>query len=231
MPNLSYFDKTVVLNVDKRYKSQEYISSELNRHGVKNLSFFVVGDGQILEKDKYDKVNEQPSTAWLNGGFSKLHNSYNAFLSYKDIIKQAKSEGVKNLLLFEDDIEFRANSEALLHITLNMFIKNMLPAFDLLYLGANHTWAKTKIITPNILQVFGSVCWHAIAVNERLFDEILTWPIEKPIDDKAKELHWKYNCYAIWPSIVIQKPGFSNVEGRFVDYSQYWSNIGEDTHE
>lgn len=221
LKNLGYFDKVVVLNVDKRICEQERLNKDVKSLGGSPV-YFIVGDGKV-NNQTYDRINIEPSQEWMNGPFKRLRNSYNAFLSYQDIIKDAKEKNLNNICLLEDDVEFRCNAEVLMSINLNILHDK----WDLLYLGANHTWAKTKKVAPNLLQIDGSVCWHAIALNKTVFDEILSWKPDRPIDDKAKELHKKYRCYAIWPSIAVQRPGFSNVEGRFVDYSKYWDCIGE----
>jgi GR25 family glycosyltransferase involved in LPS biosynthesis len=223
--DLGYFDRCVVLNVDKRIERQASLRANLERLGAKDIRFFIVGDGQLLPLKEYDRINLPTSEAWVRGPFAALSNSYNAFLSYQDIIKQAKEDGLKNICLFEDDVEFKDNFDAVFNRGVSL-IEMLQLKWNMLYLGANHTWAKTEEIAHNLLRVNGSVCWHAIAINAKVFDKILAWEPDRPIDDKAKELH-NSSTYALWPNCAIQQPGFSNVEGKYRDYSEFWSNKGQ----
>ncbi len=222
--NLGVFDRTTVLNVDSRINNCGPLCAKLHKLGATNIRTFVVGDGCALPASAYNRINTQPSKAWNDGPFAKLHRSYNAFKSYQEIIQTAKDDGLKNILLLEDDVEFLPNFDAVFdrsYSILDMLQLN----WNILYLGGNHTWAITEEISHNLLRVQGTVCWHAVAINASLFDTILGWEADRPIDDKAKELH-NSKTYALWPNCAIQSPGFSSVEGKFRDYSEFWGNKG-----
>lgn len=184
------------------------------------LHWYVAGDGSNPNL-KYDRIDptEIPKT-WRG-----YPNSYKAYLCFRDIIKRAKAENLQSILILEDDIQVTEDFDNVLNLAL-MQMKMDSRRWDMLYLGANHTWSKTYEVSPNLLKLNGSVCWHAIGLQKTVFDAILNLPMQYPIDAEAATLHNYYDCYAVWPSIVIQRPGFSEVEGRVRDYSEFWSCKG-----
>lgn len=220
------FEECVVLNVDKRIDEFPRIKNDLRNLGYTNpISSFVVGKGELLPYQDYDRIDEEKvSSEWLSGNFAKLPNSYHAFKSYQAIIGRLKNKGVKSVLLLEDDCIFVPGAEQVLTAA-DSELCNI--QWDMLYLGANHTWANTWNISKHIMKINGSVCWHAVGLKHTVFDTILSWVPNKPIDTlAAQELHYQFKCYSIWPSVAIQEPGYSNVEGRNRDYSEFWSNKG-----
>ena len=221
-------EKIVVLNVDKRYEEFDRIKNDLiNRYYKGKIERFLVGKGNIRPKEEYGRIDEErTSDLWHRGAFANLPNSYHAFKSFQAIISKALVDGNNNVLILEDDAKF-TNIDDFTETFNNAIEQIQGTECDLLYLGANHTWAKTKEINKNLLKLNGSVCWHAVWINKPLFKNILTWTADRPIDLKAAQsLHDEYNCFAVWPTIITQKPGFSEVEQKYRDYSEFWNNKG-----
>ncbi len=130
---------------------------------------------------------------------------------------------MKSLLLLEDDVTFLPNFA-------EVFPKakeQLDPNWEMFYLGANHTFRPTIEVSPNILQLNGSGCWHAVALRYTIFDAILSLPILGPIDGMVGDyLHPKHLCYACWPNVAWVIPGFSHCEGIEVSYAHYKDNKG-----
>lgn len=139
--------------------------------------------------------------------------------SHLQIIKTAKDLHLPNVLILEDDAEFIR----FLHSLPEFPIK-----WDMLYLGGNvrqifyeqsealSQWKRAKCFTT-----------HAYLLNSTLYDKIIdelpTW--DKQIDVYyADILHPNYNCYILHPQMVIQKPGYSDIEQKNVDYNCYINN-------
>lgn len=222
------FEEAVVLNVDKRPGEFIRIYETLRGLGYDNpITQFIVGKGELLPQERYSRIDEEHvSREWAAGQFAQLPNSYHAFRAYQTIVGQAAAKSVKSLLLLEDDCvftDYAVDKAKRAGDLLDMLKIN----WDMLYLGANHTWSPTQEITQEILKLNGSVCWHAVGLKHTVFDTILSWSADRPIDLKAaQELHPQFNCYAVWPSVALQKPGYSSVEGKVRDYSEYWVNKG-----
>lgn len=217
--DLSYFDQIVCLNIDKRYGERERIEREVGKQGG-IVEFFLAGDGNRRPIEEYDQIDDPVVPATFNG----FPNSYNAFKCFQRIIHRAYYAKIKNVLILEDDVEFTPNTSYILERALKQV--QSVAAWDMLYLGANHSWSVTEAYDRNILKLNNSVCWHAVAIDERLFPKILDWVPLKPIDAMAASIQPYYNCYAVWPNIAIQRPGRSEVEQRDRDYSEFWSCPG-----
>jgi hypothetical protein len=113
-------------------------------------------------------------------------------LSHREIVADASRRGLKNVLVFEDDVIFRQG------------LMDHLPAvldeletadWDLLYLGG-HCWGETFPLLPGCshLRRAGAISTtHAIAYNASAFDKILR---EVPADPEAME-KWIATHYGI----------------------------------
>jgi GR25 family glycosyltransferase involved in LPS biosynthesis len=220
------FEKVVCLSLDKRFAERVRISTEFAAHDMK-VNFFTAGDGKTLPVEQYDRIDTVPPPsrygypAWVN-----RPNSYNAFQCFREIITKAKQEKVHTLLILEDDVTLSNQFYPVLTLA-SIQLQQYDPAWDMLYLGANHTFWPTKVINANLLKLNGSVCWHAVALKHTVFDRILALPSVAPIDEMCgKHIHPVSACYAVWPNIALTKPGFSYCEGTQVDYNHYFLNKG-----
>lgn len=221
-------DKCYILCVDNRYVENgknhlRWLAKSKLPFELSQIKEVVCGKGKLnIEYDIIDPI-EIPDY-WKNGPFGKLENSYCAFLAFKWIINDAIKNNYQKIMILEDDFEFTDDFDNILNRAREQS-KNI--DWDMLYFGANHTWSPTKQISPNLLKIYGSLCWHAVALKNTVFSEILSWIPDEPIDKKAADiLHNKFNCYAIWPSIILQKAGYSNVEGKTRDYSEFFTSKG-----
>lgn len=218
---LSDFDKIVCLAVDRRKDTDWSRVQQLVESRGGHVDFYVVGDGKLLPKTEYDRINtEVPSY------FCGFPNSFQAFRAFQDIVHRSFAAGIRNILLLEDDVDFTEDFDRVLATVSDQLARNSL-VWDVLYLGANHSFSPTYEVSENILRVAGSLCFHAIALSDRVFPSILEWQPTHPIDlVAARMLHNHFACYSVWPNIAVQRAGFSNVEGRYRDYSDFLLSRG-----
>jgi len=141
--------------------------------------------------------------------------------SFLHLFKYAKQKGLKNILIFEDDIKFLNNPSQTLEA-----VKSQLQSFDMLYLGAN-THTKLQQYSENVYHLNNAFAAHAICYNESVYDEIIE-RFEKTNQILKQEdindvffcsLQNKYKCYLTYPLLATQRPSFSNLDNRNVDYS------------
>jgi hypothetical protein len=225
--NINDFDKVYILQVDKRYEQRHRLIKMLINARVQDDKWrpFICQSypyKSILKlDDKFSFVDPPPQDCPPFGG---TYPSYCAFRAYQAIIKEAKQKNYLSILILEDDCQFTANfTEVLDKVKLSQ------GDWDLLYLGANHSWSPTWQVQENLLKIRGSVCWHAIGLYYSIYDVFLNCKPSAPIDLQATRLVHNnplYECYAVWPSVAIQLPGFSHVEGRIRDYSEFWGCKG-----
>lgn len=217
------FQRAVCLNLDKRLAEQDRLAREFGEAGL-YLEFFVAGDGSI-PNIVYNHIDmPAPSgrhgyPAWVN-----RPNSYNAFLCFKKIIREAQADDIESVALVEDDCTLLPNFKEVLN-EVNQELKDV-PPWDMLYLCANHTWTPTTQVAPHLLKLNGSGGFQFVIIRHKLFQVFLDMPLDAPIDAKAGALHSKYNCYAVWPNIAIPLAGYSYCEGTSYDNTKLYKNKG-----
>ena len=87
--------------------------------------------------------------------------------------------------------------------------------WDLLYYGANHTWATTYDLSENIIRCYGSLTTHCLGIPSHMFERLLKIPpvhvIDKVIADSVHHTHY---CLAVWPSVLLSCCPLSDRVGR-----------------
>jgi hypothetical protein len=235
------YDRIVVLVVDHRYHTEvPRIQKLIASKGGREVVPFVDGDGHILPRHLYGQISPRPPIGW-NGP----DKTYSQLIAIRTILQQAKRDGVQNLLFLEDDVDFTPEFDEVVSKATEQLSAKLpgicmmdqwtekdeeiipLPDWDMLYYGANHTWHRTDQLKENVLGLNGSYCLHCVGIRRRMFDPLLSLPDERVMDWMISNyIHHQYNCYAIWPSIAIQKPGFSYLNGKHEDYSEWFKSKG-----
>lgn len=201
MVNLKkYFDKIFVINLDKRPDRYQTFQDEMSKYGIEGVERFSAVDGS--------------STGILNNRI--LQGEIGVLMSHLEIIKKCKSEGLKNVLILEDDLYFTDEIKKL-----DDYMSVVPEDWNFIYFGGNHVYGPqpTKI-NDKVLKLNFTVALHCVAINSNLFDLIeKTLPeMSKPVDVYYAELHKQYPSYGFYPNIAKQKPGYSNIQNGMVDY-------------
>lgn len=160
--------------------------------------------------------------------------------SHLDCIKEAKELGFNNILMLEDDILI--NEKILEDIKSINIPKN----FDMFYLGY-HVNDGLKY-GKNILKLLSAQTTHAYIMNSQIFDYVINniekewnsiteWSIRNKYESRtnfnvrAIDLfyskwihHQRQKSYGIYPILIHQKPDFSDIENRNIDYKSLMEN-------
>lgn len=197
MNPFDFFHGIYCINLDKRVDRWKAVQEEFEKIGIK------------------DKVNR----------FSAVENSdgrIGCIKSHLEILKIARKNSLKNVLVFEDDVVFINDTLN----TLNKSIKQINMDWKLFYLGAN-THEKLTKITKNIVLIKNAFATHAICYDHKIFDTIIS-KIEKINQIKnhsdildvwmATNIQTKHICLGTNPIIATQKEDFSDIEGKVVNY-------------
>lgn len=199
-----YFDKTYLINLDKRTDRLELAQEECKKHDIEFERFPAVDGSQI-------EMNIQnPSPFWNKGALGILYTTL-------QIIEKAKEEKLNSVLILEDDVEFEENTNKI--VSENM--DNIPSGWDTIFFGANHQKPTTPI--SNRIHKLGSAyALHCYAIHHSVFDELInllqnpSMPLDQYI---AKYIHSKGNSYCFRPPVAYQKPGFSDIVNKNVDYN------------
>ena len=194
-----FFEEIYCINLDERTDRWEHAQKEFEKAGIKDR---VIRFSAI--KDNDGRV-----------GIIK---------SNLGIVKLAKKKGLKNVLVFEDDVEFIVdNPQEILKTSLEQI--NDLP-WKLFYLGAN-THNKLIKIKPNLILLKNAFAVHSMAYNEIIYDtfikryegitritnygDILDVYLAQHIQDKNI-------CLMVNPMMTTQMNSYSDIEKRVVNY-------------
>lgn len=208
--SFDFFDEIYCINLDERVDRWEHAKLEFEKIGI------------------LDKVKRFSAIKNIDGRVGIIQSNL-------AIIKIAKEKKLKNVLVFEDDVEFIVdNPQEVLQKTINQIgdIK-----WHLFYLGAN-THDKLLKFKPNLILLKNAFAVHSMAYSEHMYDLFINkynkiQNINK-FDDildvfLAKIIQEKYICLMTHPMMTTQMNSYSDIEKRNVDYSfieeRYKNNI------
>lgn len=222
-------DKIYCLCLDKRKDLWGELKADCERRGW-DFTPFVAGDGTdpLLTYDLIDSTDFNPNTWGYGIPDGKIHH-FNAFRCHQEMIRRCKQEGVKSVLMMEDDayITYRFDT---MHDYLSS--QNVLPLdFHLLYLGwwqgehkdgmhagvnleIEKNWAESgQLGIGKVTQVGGL---HGVIIHESLFDLILSMPPNNPVDFQINRFgHRLLNSYFIYPKMIGVRSCYSFTEKAF----------------
>lgn len=221
---LNDFERIQCLCLDRRIDQVLKLEPQWAARGIK-VERFMTGDGKMLDAAEYNLIDQPNKTG-------RYKFSYNM----REIISRAKKDNLKNILILEDDCRLLDGFDSLFEYTISYMNENSIK-WDLLYLGANHTWAKTEEISPTLLKCHGGTyTTHAYALNNenKIFDTILNIDFDleaTPFDlILATVIQPNNNCYALWPNLAIQEPCYSYINNSHADYTDYFQSKGHSIH-
>ena len=201
-----YFDKIYVINLDRRPDRYEAFENEMKKYGVENIERFSAIDGTTI------MANNIPLLA---GEIGVLE-------SHLMIIKKSREEGLKNILILEDDVYFTDEI-----LKLDEYMSLIPKVWDFIYFGGNHVYGTPpELINEKIIKLNYTVALQCVAINHTIFDviEAILPKRMKQVDAYYAELHNTFDAYGFYPSMAKQTAGFSDIQNRNVDYSNYFKN-------
>ena len=215
-----YFTKIYVINLDRRPDRYIQCQIEFEKIGI-NVERVPAIDG-----------NEIPNSF----GLSSRDKACFALTSvHRKLINDAISNKYESILVFEDDVTFIDNFNTIF----NEKIEFLPDDWELLYLGGNYmlhvpgfdlitgdkdfkvTKENYKTLNYELCKTPCVWCAHAIAINLRFYGKILNEMKEHPInciDTALYNTQPGSKVYGFLPSLAIQKPDFSDIEGGHVNY-------------
>lgn len=208
-------DDVYYINLTKRHDRRELIDIEMLKHSIKaqRQEGFEVPANEVEE---YLQLHPEFNEHDKNLAPSRL----GCAKSHLEIVKKAKERNLDCVLILEDDCEFIQSPHEVLDRAFRDL--NHQPECDILYLGAN-VLADIKRISPNLGRINGSYCAHAYIVFKRAYDHILNFSFKsyRAIDELYMNMSRdsRFNVYTVLPVTAVQRPSYSDIEGKEVNYS------------
>ncbi|WP_035990830.1 glycosyltransferase family 25 protein [Leptolyngbya sp. KIOST-1] len=219
MKFIDYFDRAYVLNLPERRDRREAMVKELNRVGLP------LTPGKV---EIFDAIKPSDPGPFERIGFR------GCYLSHLEMFKQARDAGAKNLLIMEDDLQFRPDfceyEEAVLQELSGQ-------DWDTVQFGYFADWAdpEVKISSPILKPFNGEVIGtHFHAINGKMlqpmidfFELLLSRPVghpdggPMPPDGALNVIKWQYpemNRLLAIPALGIQRSSRSDVTPSWYDH-------------
>lgn len=206
-----FFDEIFVINLDRRKDKLEQVMGEFARIGIA------------------DRVKRAPA-------IEEKHGFDGCRLSHGMIASYAKKHGLKNVLVFEDDVIFQPvlTEKTDINEMLGASVAQLsaVPKWDMFYLGCNMKSPAENF--GSIAKIGRAFATHAVCYNEEFFDRLTDyafsdlsqhgtgWGSLRRIDVWMYHLQTAnaIDCYSCVPMIALQRPGFSDVVGVHKDYNE-----------
>jgi glycosyl transferase family 25 len=205
-----YIDKIFVINLDYRKDRLEHITSELLKVGITDFERFpAIKPTESMFKDEYNYYIHNSSIKYRIGALGCL-------LSHLEIIKMAKNNNYKKILIFEDDCKFTESLDVLISALQQLEEKNN--KYKLLYLSGNHI-KKCSPFSKNVVKVNGTFTTHSYVVTSDAYDGIISGltRFSREIDNYYIRIYQPRNeCYCVFPSMTTQIDGISDINNSFV---------------
>jgi len=216
-----YFSKIYCINLDKRTDKYKDCLKEFKKIGI-----------------EVERVSAIDGTPIFKPGLNTKAGAYGLFLTNLNIIQNALTNNYKNILILEDDVMFIDNFNELF----NEKIESLPDDWHLLYLGGNNYFElgkfnlvtgdrSFKVTKENYRKLNHEICkttWtqttHAMAINSSHYRLLLsglarhsTVPIDRAYCYLQRE--GACNAYTFLPSLALQRPTISDIEGIYIDYN------------
>lgn len=157
-------------------------------------------------------------------------------------INYAKQKQLKNICIFEDDVDF-------LNLDLETFKNLNIPNdYDMIYLGYHCN--KGFNFNSNLIKIESGLTTHSYIINSNIYDIVLKdinkeWEknkndlteMEKPFFENdlraidkfyAREIHNKRKkTFGVFPLMTTQREEFSNIENCIVNYTELFKSKAE----
>lgn len=193
----SFFDATYIINLPKRSDRREQVVKEMNLYGV--------------------KYSIWPAIERENGAQGLKETMIELF-------KNSLANGYKNILVFEDDVQFLESPNAIMPYCLEQLPED----YDIFSLGCNpfQGFDESRSM-PNLLRPIRAYGLHAVAYSSGCMNYLLNRSIDtffpniefdsQPLDVWIDNL--RLNTYCAYPMIATQRPSYSDIEKRHIDWS------------
>lgn len=191
---LNYFDTVYVVSLHERQDRRLIIEEEMKKEEI-DFTFF-------------DAVKDD--IGWIG-----------LMQTMRILFFDAAYKNKKNILIFEDDATFLFSD---IKWRMANILKQLKEDYHCLYLGCNLAFEPKKV-SPNLLKVNAAYSTHAIAYGcdaiKMIADLLINSNPEEPYDSfLVNNIQSLDKCYCVYPMLVSQKPGYSDIEKRVVNYDR-----------
>ena len=204
-----FFDKIYCINLDSRTDRWEECLYQFDIKNIKN----------------FDRITPCDVSTENPVGVNR-HCEWSLIRTHEKIINHAIENKFEKILILEDDFEFcdlhseykKESFEKRFEDELRFLPQN----WDMLFLGNSTITQNFTHVEGEIYRLGFSHTAHAVGICHNIFEKILKIipNADEPIDIMYSRLMQEYNIYGFKPNLISQRPSFSNLTMRNVDYTE-----------
>lgn len=201
----NYFDQVFCINLDRRPERLQRFSEMADKFGFTFTRWPAV-DGKLLYHPNGVMMEEN----------ERRNMELACKLSHARIIRYAKDQGYRSILIFEDDAIISEKLFGLMdHIDLS-------EDWQMFYLGFHDINKSKEDLGNNLCRIRTGFTTHAYAVNSNAYDLLLSALDYRGQADVlyADYIHPLGHSYAINPNICYQADGYSDITLKEENYHQ-----------
>lgn len=136
-------------------------------------------------------------------------------LSHMTIWKHMVEENISKALILEDDVEFQ---EGAIPIAMDS-IGDL--DYDMVYISGNDV-RPAKRVNGRLMKLSRTWAMSAYIITKDFAKFLLeNTHTHQPIDVQVANFHATHKCYGFGPYLAWQRPDFSDIQKKHVDYSKY----------
>tara|TARA_B100001769_G_scaffold275316_1_gene277182 strand:- start:25730 stop:26434 length:705 start_codon:yes stop_codon:yes gene_type:complete len=226
-------DKIFIINLESRKDRKQEMIAQLNRAKITNYEFYnAIKPESIDEINAWNPAFVTKKPDWLRTDFLKYRlGSFGCLQSHINVIKIAMERKYENILILEDDVNIKLvpNPEKgeSFEETYNS-IKPQLDALekkntiDIFYLGGTHKNKNLQQISYNVYKTTNTGTTSSYIISKSGMEKVLSKidKCDKEIDCfYIDEMQKKHNCYCIGPTMMNQRPSYSDIVQLEVTYN------------
>lgn len=193
------FERIVWINLDSRLDRRDSMVRQLDDLEIVSERFSAI-DGSTLT-----------NTGIIGaGGVGNLE-------SHKEVVSRAMQDNVSSLLVLEDDCVFHPNFNDELN-------RVNIQSPDILYFGFNNVHVRKAHVSEGVWRLFEAYSIHAYGLFNRSAMEFILRKarmgdgsnyLDRYIGGSLSEV----KAYGLYPPLILQSPGYSDILNRDVDYT------------
>jgi GR25 family glycosyltransferase involved in LPS biosynthesis len=197
-----FFEKAFYINLDRRTDRREQFETEMKAVGLEGWVTRVPGipytKGAHLKPD-CDQCDRHAACGTV----------------HRSIIQSAKDNGLKNILIFEDDVTFYNEGPLSGIEVIEKSIDQLAQqsSWDVFHLSAFFTTNELTLVSPNLISTATCLTAHAYAINHTGYDYLLEYnPLtDCPFDGWMGQRPF-IKKFVTYPLAIYQRDGDSDLD-------------------
>jgi GR25 family glycosyltransferase involved in LPS biosynthesis len=202
-------DKVYAINLKTSEDRRNNIYSQCHKIGT-HFELVEAIDGR--EENVHWVRNEWNSKydGWTQGAAGLVHTTIN-------IIKDAKKNNYKSIMIMEDDIVFKHNA----YKDAKKLFETLPEDWELFHLASQNYSNKILKRFGDLVQLKSSWSCQIYMINENVYDEYLEWLelVDRPIDSITScVIHPRGKSYAPISDLIVTIPNYSTIRDMEINY-------------